>query len=98
MKVKNYIFPIYIYIIFNTSKTNQNNVYAKITFTRYIFTGNFDCPRGFFVCPEGHCLSPRLVCDGIQHCSDGFDETYCCKLDVFFVCVVGRGVFCLSCR
>jgi hypothetical protein len=85
------------YRILNISKTNQNNVYARITFTQ-IFTGNFDCPRGFFVCPEGHCLSPRLVCDGIQHCSDGFDETYCCKLDVFFVCVVGRGVFCLSCR
>ena len=40
------------------------------------------CPRGFFQCNEGHCVPPRLVCDGTKHCVEGDDELNCGKTNV----------------
>ena len=35
--------------------------------------------RGFFCENRTLCLANYHVCDGLKHCSDGFDEANCCK-------------------
>ena len=37
-----------------------------------------NCTNGNFLCSsDRYCISIRLVCDGINHCSDGEDEVFC---------------------
>ncbi|UVT30903.1 hypothetical protein PvNV_099 [Penaeus vannamei nudivirus] len=42
------------------------------------------CNNEAFLCSDGICLNERLVCDGINHCSD--DESHCCYKNDQFQC------------
>lgn len=39
------------------------------------------CPANAFVCGDGACVDPALVCDRVEHCGDGSDELGCCAGD-----------------
>lgn len=41
------------------------------------------CSFGAFRCSNGQCIPSSSRCNGAQDCSDGVDETGCCKLLLF---------------
>lgn len=44
------------------------------------------CNDGEFLCSiNKYCISIRLVCDGLNHCSDGEDEAFCRLLSTVFL-------------
>jgi len=38
------------------------------------------CRSGAFRCSNRQCITPSGRCNGTQECTDGSDETRCCKL------------------
>ena len=38
---------------------------------------NYQCPVGFVKCRSSYCIPVRMMCDGVENCADGEDETDC---------------------
>ena len=46
------------------------------------------CNPGNFECPNSMCINASSQCDGINDCTDGYDELFCpivmnCRLDEY---------------
>ena len=49
---------------------------------------DWKCSMGKWKCANEKCVRSRYVCNGIDNCGDGSDETNCRKLVIMTVVVV----------
>ena len=51
----------------------------KVIIARQLIFLDKKCPKNYFICGNGRCLTPTEICDGRDNCGDNTDEGTICS-------------------